>query len=89
MLLNAQSPWTQKASLSNVRLGHASVALDGKIYIVGGSYSTSDNRGSTLPLLEMYDPLTDSWTSKAEMDTGVAYVSCCVVNEKIWAVGGG
>ena len=36
----------------------------------------------------VYDPATDTWTKKADMPTGRARLSTCVVEGKIYAIGG-
>ena len=38
--------------------------------------------------MEEYDPVTDTWTRKADMPTGVWGVRACAVNGKIYAFGG-
>jgi N-acetylneuraminic acid mutarotase len=60
-----------------------STALGGKIYVVGGY-----NGSSYLNTLEVYDPATDTWSTKANMPTARGYLAVGVVNGKIYAVGG-
>ena len=40
-----------------------------------------------LPTVEMYDPITDTWTRKADMPTP-RNADTCVVDGKIYAIGG-
>ena len=63
----AQSPWTKKTNMGTVRIGHSSIVMDGKVYVMGGSTSTSS---SPLSTIDLYDPLLDTWTPKANMNTG-------------------
>jgi hypothetical protein len=44
----------------------ASVAIEGKIYFIGGSYED----GVLVTLLQIYDPLTDSWSQGARPPQG-------------------
>ena len=47
--------------MSVERFGHASVVLDGKIYVMGGT------DGDELDTVEVYDPQADSWQRVASM----------------------
>jgi N-acetylneuraminic acid mutarotase len=82
----AQSPWSQKSDLPNARFAHSSIAMEGKIYTMGGATSTG---GPAYKTVKVYDPMLDIWASTASMITGRANFSTCVVNGKIWAIGGG
>jgi len=58
--------------------------VNGKIYAIGGvvSYPTITSK------VQEYNPVTDTWTTKADMITARAYPSTSVVNGKIYAMGG-
>ncbi len=75
--------WIKKASMPTVREGLACVALNDKIYAIGG-----DNGSSYLSLVEEYDPKTDLWTTKTNMPQPRVYPTATVVNGKIYVVGG-
>jgi len=77
--------WTRKADMPTRRWMLATVAVEGKIYVIGG-YSPSAWVG--LKTVEVYDPKTDTWTRKADMRLGVALLNARVVNGKIYAIGG-
>jgi N-acetylneuraminic acid mutarotase len=58
--------------------------VDGKIYVIGG-----DSGGDMLIVtVDVYDPLTDSWTTKADMPTPRGASGTSVVDGKIYAIGG-
>jgi N-acetylneuraminic acid mutarotase len=59
--------------------------VDGKIYAIGGAGPVWQALGT----VEVYDPDTDTWTSKSEMPTARQGLSTSVVNGKIYAIGGG
>ena len=65
--------WTNRASMPIVKHG-ASVAMDDKIYFIGGSYegSLSDpNYDQTfLTRLQIYDPSTNTWSEGARPPNG-------------------
>jgi len=61
--------------------------VDGKIYVIGGSIWIPPNWvGSSV--VEEYDPMTDTWTKKSDMPTPRGNLSTCVLNGKIYAIGG-
>jgi N-acetylneuraminic acid mutarotase len=68
------------------RWGLSTCVVDGKIYAIGGGQDTS---GKFLSTLEVYDPVTDTWTKKADMPAERAvYGAASAVNGKIYVIGG-
>lgn len=53
------SRWIRRADMNQSRGGHAAAALDGRVYVVGGSGLGSE--GSA----EVYDPASDTWREVA------------------------
>ncbi len=80
----ATDAWTRKADMPTGRDYLATVAVDGKIYAIGGTLSYS-NGFSTV---EEYDPATDTWTRKADMPMRLWGLCANVVRGKIYTVGG-
>ena len=85
--------WTQKADMPTARSTSTSV-VDGKIYAIGGGKSHKRRIGPgwgwetiKLPTVEMYDPITDTWTPKADMPAPRS-ADTCVVGGKIYLIGG-
>jgi hypothetical protein len=68
--------------MPTARQGLAAVALDKKIYAIGGS------NGASLSTVEVYDPATNSWAAGTPMQTPRAYLGAAVLGNKIYAVGG-
>ena len=58
--------------------------VKGKIYAIGGDNSEN----LTTSIAEMYAPVTDAWSRKADMPTARWGLATSVVNEKIYAIGG-
>ena len=82
--------WERKADMPTARAYVSTSVVDGKIYAIGGLEMKKRNGGydiKELPTVEMYDPVTDTWTQKADMPTPRS-TSTCVVDEKIYAIGG-
>jgi N-acetylneuraminic acid mutarotase len=48
---------------SESRLGAELVALDGKLYLVGGSVTAGDSERKHTPVIEAYDPAAGTWTA--------------------------
>jgi N-acetylneuraminic acid mutarotase len=65
--------WTNKASMPVVKHG-ASVAMDEKIYFIGGSYegliSIPTYEQTFVTLLQIYDPSTNTWSEGARPPEG-------------------
>ncbi|MHC4508942.1 MAG: Kelch repeat-containing protein [Planctomycetota bacterium] len=83
----ATDTWTTKTRMPTARFCLATGVVDGKIYAIGGSTgpgTTSATRVAT----EEYDPVTDIWTKKTDMPTGRWGLGACVVDGKIYAIGG-
>jgi N-acetylneuraminic acid mutarotase len=83
----ATDTWTQKTDMPQARHGLSTSVIDGKIYAIGG-VADSDMGGAAVTTVEEYDPATESWITKTDMPTARSYFSTCVVNGKIYAVGG-
>ena len=82
--------WVSKTPMPSHRQGFAIAACQNKIYVIGGWNSTNPNTGIaiTLGTNEMYDPATDTWTTKASLPTPTASMEACVIGDKIYVVSG-
>jgi Tol biopolymer transport system component/N-acetylneuraminic acid mutarotase len=74
--------WSTRAPMSVPRDRPAAVALDGKIYVMGGTNSTG-----ALASMEVYDPATNTWTTKASMPGPKSEPGAAVANGRIYVVG--
>ncbi len=83
----ATDTWTSKSPMPTARWGHATSAINGKIYTIGGAegYPITMNYRT----VEEYDPATDTWTTKSPspIPTDRAYLLSCVINGKIYIIG--
>ena len=79
--------WTRKADMPTPRSALSTSVVNGKIYAIGGN-GGSRMPAPTLPIVEEYDPKTDTWTRKADMPTPRGGLCTAVVNGKIYAIGG-
>jgi len=76
--------WALKAPMQQSRSHCASVALNGKIYAIGGYVGGHSGTAS----VEEYDPVTDTWNQKAPISNAVWGLRAAVVNGKIYVFGG-
>lgn len=74
--------WKARAPMAFARYELGAAALDGKIYAVGGF------SGSTLSIVEEYDPVANVWTRKADMPTRRRLLVVAAVGGKLYAIGG-
>ena len=83
--------WHTAAPMPTKRTEVAAATLEGKIYVVGGiekpSLGNVMNFAIT-PSVEMYDPVTDRWTSKAPLPVGLHHVGIGVVDRRLYVIGG-
>lgn len=83
--------WSTATPMPTKRTEVAAAALEGNIYVVGGFEKPS--LGNVLnfaitPSVEMYDPVTDRWTSKAPMPVGLHHVGIGVAGGRLYVIGG-
>jgi N-acetylneuraminic acid mutarotase len=80
--------WAAKAAMPIKRTFLCSCAVDGKIYVFGGV--TAGVPGATWnPLaLDVYDPTSNTWETRGNIPTPRGLASACVVNGKIYMIGG-
>lgn len=82
----AANTWSVKAPIPTARNRAGVVALNGKIYVIGG-YVISPSAGP-FNTVEVYDIATNSWTTRAAMPTAREGLLAIAVREKIYAIGG-
>jgi N-acetylneuraminic acid mutarotase len=67
------------------REGNSTSVVDGIIYVVGGTTGVP-NVGTTR--VDAYDPVTDTWTQKADMPTGRHTLASSALDGKVYVIGG-
>jgi N-acetylneuraminic acid mutarotase len=83
----ATDTWATKTSMPTARTALSACMINGKIYAIGGA-SNYKSTATIFSTVEEYDPMTDSWMSRAELPTARQSLSTNVVNGKIYAIGG-
>ncbi len=83
--------WTDRSPMPLPRNHFGGVALDGKLYTVGGQHGHDGcQNGQNLPYLHRYDPVTDEWTRLADMlrDDSHMEGGIFTIDGKIYSIGG-
>ena len=79
-----EDTWTTLAPMPTTRINFGVVAVEGKIFAIGGHSWTHDY----LDINEMYDPVTNTWIEKAPMPTPREGFGIAVYKNKIYVIGG-
>jgi N-acetylneuraminic acid mutarotase len=77
--------WQLGAAMPVARQELASGALDGKVYVLGGY----DGDGNSTATVQVYDPITDTWTSAQSLPDAVNHNSAAVAGGKLYSFGAG
>ena len=79
--------WTTKASMPTTRCCMAAGVIDGLIYVAGGFRGVGSVGIEEFNTLEVYDPKTDTWITKAPMPIRGGVIGG-VIDGKLYAIGG-
>ena len=80
--------WTFKEPMPTPRSKFAITTYDNKIYCIGGLTYTLDPVEYVLTgVNEVYDPLTDTWETKAPLPTPKEAITANVIDTKIYVIG--
>jgi len=86
----ATDTWTKKADMPRPGGTGSCCVTDGIIYYAGGGdapiIGTGTDRG--VPLVDAYNPATDTWMTTAPMLTARAFFSICATSGRVYALGG-
>jgi N-acetylneuraminic acid mutarotase len=83
--------WIKRTSMPTPRINFGIAVYENKIYVLGGAIGV-DPSGNGNALIttanEAYDPITDTWETKASMPTQRHGLTASVVNGKIYTISG-
>jgi N-acetylneuraminic acid mutarotase len=95
----ATDTWTRRADMPTPRNALSAAVVDGKIYAIGGwGYDRPEGGweaidpaaiGQDFSTVEVYDPQSDTWATRAPMPTPRSHMTVSAVGGKIHAIGGG
>jgi predicted esterase len=88
-LEKSDAEWTDAKPMSKGRCHFGTVTFEGKIYVIGGMYH-HDKGQADLPLVDIYDSKTDSWSKGAQLPTGHTHAegATFVHQKRIYFMGG-
>src|SRR5438105_330705 len=93
----AADTWKALAPMPTKRGSPVAVAVNGKIYVIGGaSMPPNQNEPSVLPTrphvslatVEEYDPAANTWRTRTPMPTPRNHATAGAVNGKVYVIGG-
>jgi N-acetylneuraminic acid mutarotase len=79
--------WRRRAPLLEARLGHGTVAVDGRLYAIGGQGEAPNARWQ-LHTVERYDPAADRWARVADLYEEVGFAGVAASGGRIYVAGG-
>jgi len=80
-----KNKWISRAPMPEPITTSCAIALDRKIYVIGGQQSIFSKRINKVLL---YDPISNEWTYKSPMNIARAFHCVTALNNKIYAIGG-
>jgi len=88
-LEKTDAQWEDARPMSKGRCHFGTATLGGKIYLIGGMYH-HDSRQIDRPLVDVYDPQTDSWSRGVDLPFGHTHAeaSTFVYDKRIVFLGG-
>jgi N-acetylneuraminic acid mutarotase len=89
MSLGGSGTWTTKADMPTARRNVAACVVDGEMYIFGGCKGPPRVGAFMSPVVDVYDPATDTWTTAADLPPPRWDLTAAVVDGKIYTIGGG
>ena len=87
--VDTDTSWSSLADLPNPRNHLGGIALDGKVYAIGGQHATLEGTGNQTQV-DVYDPASDTWIQAASMPIGKGHISAStfIVDGRIMVIGG-
>ena len=80
--------WETRTPMPTVRADLSANVVDGKIYLIGGTEVYGYGAWPrAINVTEVYDPVTDSWTTKTSIPTAVGGYASAVVDNQIYVIG--
>ncbi len=80
--------WTEKAPMPVGVHAYGAAAYNGKMYIFGGDKQSGNNIWTFTKLVQVYDPVSDSWEQLPDMPVYKENHGVAVIEDKIFLIGG-
>jgi N-acetylneuraminic acid mutarotase len=86
---SAQSgTWVEQAPMPTARYGPATGVIGGKLYVASGAVVVNAYPYPRFTNLEVYDPVSNSWTSNTPIPIGIYGAGVGVIGGKLYVAGG-
>ncbi|GAE87975.1 Kelch repeat-containing protein [Acetivibrio straminisolvens] len=84
----SSNQWRFVANIPTPRSNFATAVVNGEIYVIGGLYTYGTDSNAKCPIIEKYNPITNTWTRVADIPTARSNLAAVAINGKIYAMGG-
>ena len=80
--------WTTLANMPTSRIHFGTVIYENKIYCIGGEvpYVGPVFVSQAIDVVEVYDPVTNTWSEKASVPTTMSRPMTCVINNQLFVI---
>ena len=83
-----QDKWKEGRPMPTARGALTATFVNGTLFAIGGQQSSDIDSSEILNTNEVYDPITDTWTTKTSMPTSRHHAASSAVDGKIYVMGG-
>jgi len=80
--------WQKKSDLPTPRYGLATICINNKILAAGGSIVNAHYSAENTSIVELYNPLTDTWSRMADLPSPNFLFGLFEIDSKIYSIGG-
>lgn len=81
--------WSTKAPMPTARIGCGVAVLNGKIYVIGGHTSYSYPVSTMTKVVEVFDPISNTWSTASSLPFAITYPHAMTVNNATLQILGG
>ena len=85
---DSRAGWVRVAALERGRSSHAAIAVENKVYVIGGLRTINVGAPEYLASVEQYDPSTNVLTGRGTLTAPRSGHSACLLDGKIYVAGG-
>lgn len=83
-----RNSWATRAPMPTARFAPVAEVVGGKLYVIGGYLPDLGCCGVATAVVEVYNPVTDSWSTGTPMPTARQRAAGTAISGKIYIVGG-
>ena len=80
--------WVEQAPMPTARYGPATGVIAGQLYVASGAVVTNASPYPRFTNLEVYDPVANSWATRAPIPIGIYGAAAGVISGKLYVAGG-